>query len=285
MISSASEQAHAKPEKIYSISPASWWEDGWNRITISTDGETGVYGRPWQGSGQVHVKTLEELAQKHAGRLDKVLRAVFRTKRELVLLGIRGKEKAWFAEGKNGLEPLTLPADIVPSFSLDGRFLAYQKPEGTSSQIYTGTIEKQTSHKLDGQVNGINWSPDNRTVYAISWHPNGKSSLVSIEHATGKIDTVAEGLDAAPWFNTIGVSPDGNHLYLALASESAPVNEARHQPNAPRNLRIYEIDRRTGTRHLKIASPTDDLQRCLAGARMENRSASSMARGVLQIGP
>ena len=259
MISSTSEQAHAKPQKIYSISPASWWEDGWNRITISPDGQNAIYSRPWKGSGLIQVKTVQELAEKYKGRLDKVLRAVFRTGHELVLLGVRGSEKGWFADGKNGLEKLALSTDIVPSWSKDGGLLAFQKAGGSLSLLHIGTIEKQKTYPLDGQVNGISWSPDNQRIYALAWSPNGESSLIIIEPETGKTETVANNLDAAPWFNTIGVSPDGNHLYIALASEGAPRNETRHQPNAPRNLRIYEIDRRSGSRRVKVASKADDF--------------------------
>jgi Tol biopolymer transport system component len=259
MISSTREQAHAKPEKIYSITAASWWEDGWSRITISHDGQRAIYNRPWKGSGLVPTNTLQELEQKHAGQIEKVLKAVFRTGHELVLLGVHSGEKSWFAEGPNGLEKLPLSPDITPSWSQNGRFLAYQKQEGASGQLYVGTIEKQEPFTLEGQINGISWSPDNRHVYATTWQANGETSLVRIEPQTGKITTITESLDAAPWFNTIGINPDGNHLYLALASGNAPVNEARHQPNAPRNLRIHEIDQRTGSRTVKVSSTTDDF--------------------------
>jgi Tol biopolymer transport system component len=265
VVSRTIEQAQAKPEKVYSISPASWWEDGWNRITISPDGHTAAYSRPWKGSGLIQVKTLQELAQKHAARLDKVLRAVYRTGHELVLLGVRGSEKGWFAEGENGLEPLPLSHDIIPTWSRDGHFLAFQKGEAGSSQLLVGTIEKQESYPVQGQITGITWSPDNQAIYAMTWQPNGESRLIRLERETGKTSIVAQGLDAAPWFNTIGISPDGNHLYLALASDDAPLNEARHQPNAPRNLRIHEIDRATGTRRVKVASTTDDFAPTVIG--------------------
>jgi len=265
MISNTREQSHAKPEKIYSISPASWWEDAWNRITISPDGRKAIYNRPWKGSGLVQTNTLQELEQKHAGQIEKVLRAVFRTGHELVLLGAHNSQKNWFVEGKNGLEKLSLSPDIIPSWSQDGHFLAYQKQEGASSQLYMGTIEKQEPFTLEGQINGISWSPDNRLVYATTWQPNGESSLMSVEPGTGKIETIVKGLDAAPWFNTIGIGADGNHLYLALASERTPQNEARHQPYAPRNLSIHEIDQRTGTRRVKVASTTDDFAPTVIG--------------------
>ena len=321
MISNTREQSHAKPEKIYSISPASWWEDAWNRITISPDGRKAIYNRPWKGSGLVQTNTLQELEQKHAGQIEKVLRAVFRTGHELVLLGAHNSQKNWFVEGKNGLEKLSLSPDIIPSWSQDGHFLAYQKQEGASSQLYMGTIEKQEPFTLEGQINGISWSPDNRLVYATTWQPNGESSLMSVEPGTGKIETIVKGLDAAPWFNTIGIGADGNHLYLALASERTPQNEARHQPNAPRNLAsMRSIDaqviaapklpqeqttsRRQSSMTTSTGTETKSTTRswrfplregnpdkfrttlpCLAGVLTKNRSASYMARGALPIGP
>ncbi len=250
-------KAVLEARKIYCFSPASWWEDAWSRITVSPDGQSAIYARPWKGSGSINFKTIDDLRQEYAGSFDKILKVVYKTGNELAFLGERGAEKGWFVNGNEGPEPLPLLLDVLPCWSRGGQFVAFQKGEGPASQLFLGTIGKEKAYNLGGQITGIAWSPNDQLVYTVVWGPDGVSSLVCLERENGKIDTIATGLDAAPWFNTIGISPDGKHLYLALASGGAPDNEARHQPTAIRNLCIYEIDLETGVRHVRIASAGD----------------------------
>lgn len=46
---------------------------------------------------------------------------------------------------------------------------------------------------------------------------------------------------------------------MALASPAAPVAEARHQPEADRDLDIYELELATGARRVVVAAPGDDF--------------------------
>jgi hypothetical protein len=80
----------------------------------------------------------------------------------------------------------------------------------------------------------------------------------AIEVRTGKSQTIATGLDASPRLNSIAVSQNGKHVYLALAGDGTPDNEARHKPNADRWLKIYEIDLATGAHRRIVDSPGQD---------------------------
>ena len=76
---------------------------------------------------------------------------------------------------------------------------------------------------------------------------------------------IAGDLDMNNGNNSIGVSPDGHHVYLALASAGAPDNKARHQPNASRWLGIYELDIATGARRPVVTSEQDNYDPSIAG--------------------
>jgi len=47
--------------------------------------------------------------------------------------------------------------------------------------------------------------------------------------------------------------------FMALASSGAPVAEARHEPNADRDLDIYELDLSSGTRTAVVEASGDDF--------------------------
>ncbi|OLD04409.1 MAG: hypothetical protein AUJ07_04030 [Crenarchaeota archaeon 13_1_40CM_3_53_5] len=250
-------KAVAEAQKIYSLSPASWWEDAWNRIMVSPDGQSAVFTRPWKGSGAINVKTIDDLRMEHAGSIDKIDRIAYKAGSEFAVLGEHDNTKGWFLPRAGKPELLSLPSDVVPFWSPDGRFIAFQKSLENGAQLSVGVIGKEKPYNLDGQITGLCWSPDGTLVYALVWHKIGVSSLVRLEHQTGRMDTIIDQLDAAPWSNTIAVSPDGRRIYLALASEGVADNEARHKPSASRYLRIYEVDWATGTRHVKVVSPGD----------------------------
>ena len=65
-------------------------------------------------------------------------------------------------------------------------------------------------------------------------------------------------MDAPPFTCNLAVSPDGAHVYLPLAGDGAPDNEARHRPNAPRWLKIYELDVATGAKRAVAGSSDED---------------------------
>ena len=71
---------------------------------------------------------------------------------------------------------------------------------------------------------------------------------------------MAQGLDAEPFEAAIAGSPDGQRVYLALASAGdQPAGAARHQPGIDRDLDIYEIDLANGARRPVVEGPGDDF--------------------------
>jgi dipeptidyl aminopeptidase/acylaminoacyl peptidase len=78
------------------------------------------------------------------------------------------------------------------------------------------------------------------------------------------METLAKDLDAPALVSDLGISSDGRHLYVALASPASPVAEARHQPDADRDLDIYELEPTTGARRAVVQTPGDDFASCVA---------------------
>jgi Tol biopolymer transport system component len=131
--------------------------------------------------------------------------------------------------------------------------------------VSIGDPASPTVVRLDGAVNGVSWTPDERALYAIVLHPDGLSSLAKIT-PDGAVTIVRAELDASPYLNTLTFSPDGSGLFLALAGDTAPNPAARHDPEAPhRDLDIYELDLRSGRLHVVAAAPGDDFCPVVAG--------------------
>ena len=63
-----------------------------------------------------------------------------------------------------------------------------------------------------------------------------------LDAGTGRTSILARELDAAPFSSSAAVAPDGRGAYIALASDSRPDPKVRHEPIAPRALRIDEVD-------------------------------------------
>jgi WD40 repeat protein len=95
-------------------------------------------------------------------------------------------------------------------------------------------------------------------LYAQIFRPAGDSAIVRIMVNSLASKTIATGLDASPVPGTLAVSPDGKSLYLALVGTGLPDNEARHDPNADRWLKIFDLDLATGARHPVAESAGED---------------------------
>ena len=102
------------------------------------------------------------------------------------------------------------------------------------------------------------FSPDGDYFYDLLFEPSGQSSLVRINVNTGTAKVIVNHLDANPQGESLAISPDGRKMYLSLASDGAANNEARHQPDADRWLKIYELDPATGARRRVVDTPGED---------------------------
>jgi len=247
-----------KPQKVYSESPATWFEAAWMKASVSPDGRWAILsGRAW-----VHLADLtngREEPQRLLGGLERVFDAEFTSDGQIARRGRRGRERGWFLPAGEELRLSPLPDDAVLQWSPDGKGVAFYRAREPQAGLFVGTLQEHKQHPLGGSVTGLAWSPWGGAVYALVYQPDGLSSLVRFLRASGKVETVARNLDAPFRLNSIGVAPDGKHLYLALAGAGVPDPEARHQPDADRDLDIYEVDAVTGDLRPVVQTPADEF--------------------------
>lgn len=248
----------AKPQKVYSESPNTWFEAAWMKASVSPDGRWAILsGRSW-----VHLANLttgREEPQRLLGGLEGVFDAEFTSGGQLARRGRRGSERGWFLSAGKELRLSPLPDDAVPQWSPDGKRVVFYRAREPQAGLFVGTPQEYKQHPLDGSVTGLAWSPWGGAVYALVNQPDGLSSLVRVLRASGKVETVAQNLDAPFRLNSIGVAPNGKRLYLALAGAGAPDPEIRHQPEADRDLDIYEVDAATGDLRPVVQTPADEF--------------------------
>ncbi|MGH9812829.1 MAG: TolB family protein, partial [Candidatus Acidiferrales bacterium] len=228
------------------------------KASVSPDGRWAILsGRSW-----VHLANLttaREEPQRLLGGLERVFDAEYASNGQLARRGLRGRERGWFLPAGEELRLSPLPDDAAPQWSPDGKQVAFYRAREPQAGLFVGTLEEYKQHPLGGSVTGLAWSPWGGAVYALVYQPDGLSSLVRLVLASGEVETVARNLDAPFRLNSIGVAADGKHLYLALAGVGAPDPEARHQPDADRDLDIYEIDATTGELRPRIQTPADEF--------------------------
>jgi len=263
-ISCLGQEPGEKPERVYAEKPATWFEDAWKTASVSQDGKWALYGSG-RGIKLIELNTGRGDYQRLNGGLEEVSNAVFYKGDQLARLGRRGKESGWFLPGTAELRPSALPPDAVPTWSPDGIHVAWYDAREPAKGLFVDPSHEQKPVQLGGSVTGLVWSADGSVVYALVWGPEGVSSLARIHWASGKIETIARDLDAAPFSNSLGLAPDGKHVYVALAGTEPPRNELRHQPQARRNLSLYEVDLSNGVRRPKIQAMTDDFAPTVAG--------------------
>jgi Tol biopolymer transport system component len=255
----------AQYEKVYSESPAAWYEAAGGVARISSDGRWALYPSYMRGTRLINLETGREDPGRFAVDMDRVARAAFYMGNQLARFGQKGGQQGWFVPGPDGPQLTSVPTDANPQWSPDGSEVAYYLRRQPEKGLFVGNAERQKPYPIDGEVTGFVWSPDGGLVYALAWHDDGSSSLVRIDPKAGRVETLAGNLDARSRLNPLGASADGKHLYIALASSTSPVAEARHQPDADRDLDIYELELVTGARRVMVQEPGDDFSPCMAG--------------------
>ena len=251
-------ESSARPQRIHSESPGTWFEAAWMKAAVSPDGHWAVLsGRGW--IQLVELATGREDPKRLLGGLDSVFDAVFTPDGQIARLGERGGKLGWFLPAGEELRLSPLPDDAVPQWSPDGAHMAFYRAREPQAGLFVGTLGDFKKHTLSGSLTGMAWSPDGRAVYALVYQPDGLSSLVRFVRESGQVETIARDLDAPFRLNSIGVSPGGSHLYVALAGARVPDPQARHQPDADRDLDIYEIDAANGDLRTKVQTPADEF--------------------------
>ena len=259
-IKDQSQGGAAKPERVYSESPAAWFEAASSSAQISSDGKWALYYYPFgRDIKLINLETGRKEAERFAAGTDRVSNATFYMGNQLARLGERAGQQGWFLPGPDGPRLFPLPPDAIPRWSPDGSTVAYCLPMQADKGLFVGDAQRQKQYSVEGRISGFVWSPDGRLIYATAWHEDGLTSLVRINPETGSIETLAKDLDAFRWFSSLSTSADGRRLYVALASSAAPVMEARHQPDADRDLDIYELELATSARRVVVQAPGDDF--------------------------
>lgn len=250
-------------ETVYTISPATLFEDGFGTYDISPTGEGALY-RAFSGVRAIDLVHGREDAESVRGDLDDVMLAVFDRQGGLARFGRRGEQMGWFAEDPQGAQPLPFPPGFgVPSWSPDGIMLAYNM----GRELWLGAPEELRPVQFGGSVTGMGWTPAGAGFYALVARPGGSSALVHVSR-DGETYTVRRDLDGPPpitQLDRVAVSPDGQIVYMTLVSDSAPDHEARHQPDADRDTDIYALDLATGQLRVAVDDGGDDMAPVILG--------------------
>ena len=238
---------------VYEQASNQWFEGPSTRVTVSDDGLWAMSAR----SGVVRLvslKTGQEDRLRFRGGLDSVRRVEFCGPGKLARLGQRGSAKGWFLPSAEDKPDPEIPDDAVLRCSADGRVIAYFR----SSRPDELLVGHSVFDKMGGRITALVFSPDNSALYTLVFGADGASSLVRIRLQTGVRTRIADDLDAAPSYDSIAISADGRTLYVPLASSGAPNNTARHQPDASRWLKLYQIDLTNGIRQPVVDSASQD---------------------------
>lgn len=154
-------------------------------------------------------------------------RGVFSTKIAYILVQGHGEKARYFLEvadvdGYNPQRLLVSSEPIMsPTWSPDGKHIAYVSFEKKHSQIFTVDIETGKRRLLTAFA-GINgapaWSPDGRQL-AVVLSKGGAPKIYTIDLTSGKLTqlTFGEAIDTEPRF-----SPDGKSLLFTSGRGGAP---------------------------------------------------------------
>jgi len=247
---------------VFDLPGNQWYEGFFGSFTVSPDGNWALIRRN-NGSGQspIHLYSLKtgvEDPRALISDLSRLDNAEFFGAGRLARLGERITESGWFLPSAETEQLSSLPADAIPVFTNDADELAYFRSGDSNHLVYIKANGQFRTYQIAGRIMGMVFSPDGNYFYDLVLQPNGESSLQRINVYTGSGKVIAAHLDASPDPGRIVLSSDGNKMYLALATDGPPVNEARHQPDADRWLKIYELDIATGARRPVVNSPGQD---------------------------
>lgn len=157
------------------------------------------------------------------------------------LLGL-GTNNDVFVTGTSGGEPKKLTAnkanDHSPSYSPDGRFLAYlamARPGFEADKLSLMLFDRQAATtvnltgSLDYSVGAFLWAPGGAALY-FDAEEKGRTAVFRVTLATKKVEKIFEGHT----LSALALSPDGRTLYF--------LKQAFHRPND-----VWSLDLKTKT--------------------------------------
>jgi len=234
-------------ETVYTLTPPTWFEDGWSYYAVSSDGAWAVYGARF-GARLIGLGPGPADTNRHAS--PGALRAA-------------GGPAALITWGGEPPPGVTVPENAVTRLSPGGTRLAVFLPGQTT--LSAGPPDALRRYEMDGVVTGLGWVTLGDLLYVLVLHPDGLSTLNRINVETGTVHPMREGLDAPHRFNALAVSADSRAVYLALASDTVPAPADRHQPQAERDTDIYALDFANWRLQPVVDEPGDDFYPVIAG--------------------
>ena len=264
----SSEKTSSPPELVLSYQVATWFQDGWSFYDVSPDEGEGVFGARF-GRTLFDLERGVEIRDRHRRCPGIRRRRVLRCGGSSLAQGHAGRRRRLVGSRARRTTPSIAPSGRRPRLSADGTRVAYYRgTAGSGPRLWVGSLEAPVGHDLDGLVTGVGWSPDGSAVYALSFRADGTSALYRVD-ADGEVATlVREQLDAPARFNSIAVTGDGANAYLSLVGPGPPDAEARHDPEADRDLDIYNIDLTTGVLEPVVTTPGDDFRPLIRGGNV-----------------
>jgi Tol biopolymer transport system component len=248
-------QPAVAPATVITYRSPLWYEETGRYFQVGPDGRLAIYGTGARSRLYDIAGGHEESGQWHRS-MDQVRGGAFDAAGAVIRLGQVGSDTGWYADREGRLTRLDIPAAALPRFASGGSRVAYFTP-GEPAITIRAAAEPAIA-RLDGAVNGLQWTPSADSLYAVVLHESGISSLVTIS-VDGAATVVRPQLDASPFFNSLAFSPDGRTVFLALASDGVPDPRVRHDPEAPhRDLDIYALDLRTNEMRPAARESGDD---------------------------
>jgi len=261
------EPAAAKPVAsaetlVLELPSEQWFEGPLTRVRISPDGRWALFNRVGSEHG-IQLYSLRTGQEEHdtlMADLNRVDGAGFCGLHGIARGGERTVEDGWFLPDETGekLSLSSLPADAVPVCGKDANEVGYFRLDAADQEVFVNLGGQVRGYGVSGRVIGMTFSPDGNYFYDLLFEPNGQSSLVRIDVNTGAAKAILNHLDANPGGELLATSADGHKIYISLASEGAPSNEARQQPDVDRWLKIYELDLPGGARRAIVDTPGED---------------------------
>lgn len=165
-------------------------------------------------------------------------KAIFSTRIAFVTK-LGGKYNLWISDidGENSQSALSSPEPIIsPSWSPDGKYIAYVSFESRKPVVYIHRVSDGTRHAVadfKGSNSAPAWSPDGRSlVLALSVDGSQQLYSIDIKEGTPKRLYKSLGIDTEPVF-----SSDGKSLYFVSDRSGGPqIYRATYPAGTPERL-------------------------------------------------
>ncbi len=254
----------SEPQRLFADSPTTWVPP-LPQLRVASDETLAVFGQG-QWLQLVDLETGRQDDDLKIGDLDAVSDVAFRHDGTIVRRGTKAGATGWFLDAATS--PLSgLPPDANVRWSpTNGEVALYRTTERRVARL--GPIADLRRVQLEQDIQSIEWSHDGRAVVALVTDEHGSASLLRIDRFDAGVETIASDLDAPLRAASLELRPDDRAVYLPLASDGALDVLARHDPDADRNLDIYELELATGTRSARVVNPMDDLSPRVAGEHL-----------------